>query len=102
MSALKQMEEMKLTPEEIQELVILLDSILPKVQERVKKGNQFSILTRNLSEKLSLDSGIEYGTTSQEVAERQKDMENGFNLLTSARKKLGDTSEKLKDLIGKD
>jgi hypothetical protein len=49
MSILKQLEESKLTPEEIQELIALLTDVIPKVYQRLGCKVQVQLMYHRLN-----------------------------------------------------
>jgi hypothetical protein len=71
MSILKQLEETKITPEEIQELLLLLEDVLPKIEHKAKADKALRVLGDNLRAKVkdiqvtdidskeNLDAGLE-------------------------------------------
>lgn len=85
MSIFKQMEESKLTLEEIQELVLLLADVLPKVKRKVDAESRQAILAKNLRDKLSSDGTI---TVPTDLGKPCEDLEKGYKLLESATIKL--------------
>lgn len=93
MSVLKQMEEARLSPEEVQEIIELLDSQLPKIKNRVDEQAKFSTLANNLK-----DSILKHGAEGIVIPEIKPTLANGFKLLTSAKSKLEKFIELIKDL----
>ena len=92
MSVFKQAEEAKLTLEEIQELLTLLEEVLPKIESRVKQEKNLGIIQRNLRDEFtSKDTGIKVPIMGSD----EKSLDRGYKLLMSVNNKLG----KFKDLI---
>lgn len=85
MSIFKQMEGSELTLEEIQEVVLLLTDVLPKVKRRVDAESKGAILARNLREKLASEGSI---TVPEGLGSKCEDLEKGYKLLESATVKL--------------
>jgi hypothetical protein len=87
MSIFKQMEESRLTPEEIQELLYLLESALPKIKRKVDAEDRTIILARNLGENLAKD-GDGSLTIPDSLHVTENKYKNGYQLLVSANQKL--------------
>jgi hypothetical protein len=84
MSILKQMEETKLTPEEIQELISVLGTILPKIESKVSQNEVTNKLTKNLNNRMT-----EAGAGLMSVPEsKEPDLIKGLRLLKSSKSKL--------------
>jgi hypothetical protein len=85
MSILKQMEETKLTPEEIQELISVLSTVLPKIESRVVQNETTNKLTKNLNSRMAEAGGA--GLMSVPQAD-ESTLAKGLRLLKSSKSKL--------------
>lgn len=97
MSLLEQLKQTQLTPEETQELVVLLDSAIPKVRARIKQMKATRILEQNLNKQFSSSgnpASIESKTNDVELDALVK----GELLLVSAMDKLKLFNTFIKDL----
>lgn len=95
MSLLKQMEESRLTLEEIQELVTLLTDVLPKIEVRAKKDRNMSALAKNLQSGLSKIKGFNI----EDIKIPENDYATGYERLKSAKDKLVKFTEVIKEII---
>ncbi len=87
MSVLKQLEEIKITPEEIQELLLLFEDVIPKIEHKYKADKALQALGDNLKA-IVKDISVGIGT--------KPDLGPGLAKLKSIRDKL----QKAQDVIG--
>lgn len=84
MSLLKQMEAAKLTLEEVQELIELLEGVLPKIERKIKTDERQHKLSTNLRNELIKD-----GSSMIEIPEvKSVSRDAGYKHLLSAKIKL--------------
>lgn len=93
---LKQMEESRLTPEEVQELITLLSAVLPKIGSKIKHAKSLANLSKNLSAGFSknLSTSIE----APNIKDESLALIDGFDKLTSAKNKLVLFTDSIKDI----
>jgi lipase chaperone LimK len=96
MSIYKQMEDAKLTPEEIQELLDLLGSVLPKIEQRIKINKNLNTLTKNLTNELQKAELEGNGIIPTTQLKEKVDITVGFGLLKSASVKLAKFADIIK------
>lgn len=92
MSIYKQMEDSRLTLDEIQELITLLKDVLPKVKQKLDSKTRAYILAKNLRENLMKDGSL---SISADAVDSPDDLEKGYNLLESANLKLSKFKESI-------
>lgn len=86
MSIFKQMEETQLTPEEIQELLILLNDVIPKITSKLSSDRGMTTLESELKSRVKNMEIPNFGNPKlkslMEGLERLKSVQNKLKIFT--------------------